>query len=291
MTVLRNEYNQGYGGNQKIGYRFAIERGLRLRRAAPRRRPVRAGGAAAPGRAAARRRGRRGVRLPHDEPVRRAAGRHAALQVRRQPDPDLVAEPLLGTQLTEFHSGYRVYSVAALQQISVRAELERLPLRHRDHHPAAQRRAAHRRAADPDLLRRRDLPRQRDEVREGRDARDAAQRRAPRGPPLPAALRAASGAQDNAHYDLKLGYPSSHQFAARRGARRARAVLDIGAGPGGIARELREEGLPGGGRRSVRRPGTADRASTSSRRTSTTSSALRRPRRTTTCCCSTSSST
>src|SRR5262249_29791146 len=24
MTVLRNEYNQGYGGNQKVGYAFAI---------------------------------------------------------------------------------------------------------------------------------------------------------------------------------------------------------------------------------------------------------------------------
>jgi glycosyltransferase involved in cell wall biosynthesis len=24
MTVLRNEYNQGYGGNQKVGYTFAI---------------------------------------------------------------------------------------------------------------------------------------------------------------------------------------------------------------------------------------------------------------------------
>src|SRR5260370_10571062 len=24
MTVLRNEYNQGYGGNQKLGYSFAI---------------------------------------------------------------------------------------------------------------------------------------------------------------------------------------------------------------------------------------------------------------------------
>src|SRR6266852_4510 len=26
LTVLRNEYNQGYGGNQKIGYAYAIER-------------------------------------------------------------------------------------------------------------------------------------------------------------------------------------------------------------------------------------------------------------------------
>src|SRR5262245_4609058 len=25
MTVLRNEYNQGYGGNQKVGYAYAIE--------------------------------------------------------------------------------------------------------------------------------------------------------------------------------------------------------------------------------------------------------------------------
>ncbi|MDB4988189.1 MAG: hypothetical protein JWN04_3367, partial [Myxococcaceae bacterium] len=27
LTVLRNEYNQGYGGNQKVGYSFAIQRG------------------------------------------------------------------------------------------------------------------------------------------------------------------------------------------------------------------------------------------------------------------------
>ena len=60
---------------------------------------------------------------------------------------------LLGTNLTEFHSGYRVYSVAALQKIPLSLELERLPLRHRDHHPARQRGPADRGAADPDLLR------------------------------------------------------------------------------------------------------------------------------------------
>src|SRR5215472_1133003 len=27
MTVLRNEYNQGYGGNQKVGYKYAISEG------------------------------------------------------------------------------------------------------------------------------------------------------------------------------------------------------------------------------------------------------------------------
>jgi len=28
MTVLRNEHNQGYGGNQKVGYAFAIREGF-----------------------------------------------------------------------------------------------------------------------------------------------------------------------------------------------------------------------------------------------------------------------
>src|SRR3954447_22592883 len=28
MTVLRNEYNQGYGGNQKVGYTFALREGF-----------------------------------------------------------------------------------------------------------------------------------------------------------------------------------------------------------------------------------------------------------------------
>jgi glycosyltransferase involved in cell wall biosynthesis len=28
MTVLRNEHNQGYGGNQKVGYSYAIAQGF-----------------------------------------------------------------------------------------------------------------------------------------------------------------------------------------------------------------------------------------------------------------------
>src|SRR3954465_15488664 len=30
MTVLRNQYNQGYGGNQKVGYSYAITEGFDL---------------------------------------------------------------------------------------------------------------------------------------------------------------------------------------------------------------------------------------------------------------------
>jgi len=49
------------------------------------------------------------------------------------------------------------------------------------------------------------------------------------------------GAQDNTYYDLKLGYPSSHQFALDAIAPGA-SVIDIGAGPGGIASELVKKG-------------------------------------------------
>jgi 2-polyprenyl-3-methyl-5-hydroxy-6-metoxy-1,4-benzoquinol methylase len=47
--------------------------------------------------------------------------------------------------------------------------------------------------------------------------------------------------EGNTHYDLKLGYDSSHTYAldaVKPGAK----VLDIGAGPGGMARELKKKG-------------------------------------------------
>jgi len=50
-----------------------------------------------------------------------------------------------------------------------------------------------------------------------------------------------AGDDGNAHYDLKLGYASSHQFALDAVPPGA-AVIDIGAGPGGIARELVKKG-------------------------------------------------
>ena len=192
---------------------------------------------------------------------------------------------LLGTSLTEFHSGYRVYSVAALQKIRLPAELERLPLRHRDHHPADQRRPADRGAADPDLLRRRDLPRERDEVRERRRAGDPAERRPPGGPSLPAALRSGQRTGQRAlrpEARLREQPPvrARRDPAGRLGDRHRRRT-------GRHRERAREEGLPGGGRRSVR-PDTRPRTptSSSSRRTWT------RSRRstsaaTTTCCCST----
>src|SRR4029453_17715627 len=45
----------------------------------------------------------------------------------------------------------------------------------------------------------------------------------------------------NAHYELKLGYPSSHQYAIDAVPAGAR-VLDLASGPGGVARELVKKG-------------------------------------------------
>ena len=56
LTVVRHERNLGYGGNQKAGYALGHRARPRHRRAAPRRRPVRAGG----DRATSSRRSRRG---------------------------------------------------------------------------------------------------------------------------------------------------------------------------------------------------------------------------------------
>ncbi len=56
---------------------------------------------------------RGGVRLAHDEDLRRAVkGRHAFVQVSGQSHSDGFRKPALGLHLTEFHSGYRAYRLA-----------------------------------------------------------------------------------------------------------------------------------------------------------------------------------
>ncbi len=56
LRVLKHEKNLGYGGNQKAGYRYFIEQGIRYRRPAAWRRAVRAGASVAHVRAARARR-------------------------------------------------------------------------------------------------------------------------------------------------------------------------------------------------------------------------------------------
>ena len=123
MTVLRNEYNQGYGGNQKVGYAYAIANGFDFvamvhgdGQYAPEELPQPARSRCATGEADAV----FGSRMM--EPVRRAARaacRSTSTSATRSSPRSQNA--LLGTKLSEFHSGYRVYSVEALQQHPVPA--------------------------------------------------------------------------------------------------------------------------------------------------------------------------
>ena len=156
---------------------------------------------------------------------------------------------MLGMNLSEFHSGYRVYSVEALEEDPVRGEQRRLPLRHADHHPAQGRRPAHQGGADPDLLRRRDLPRQRHEVRARRGPVGA------RVPHAPGRGRAPPRVRPRAAVDVRAR--SSRRSPATSASSTAwppePKVLDVGCAGGYLARALRRQGLHGGGRRRPRR--------------------------------------
>jgi glycosyltransferase involved in cell wall biosynthesis len=119
LTVLRNEYNQGYGGNQKVGYSFAIKNGFDM------------------------------VAMVHGD------GQYAPEELPKLVEPLLLGEAdavfgsrmmtrfgaleggmplykyignkvlttaqntLLGSHLSEFHSGYRLYSVEALKKLPI----------------------------------------------------------------------------------------------------------------------------------------------------------------------------
>ncbi len=117
VTILHNPVNQGYGGNQKLGYQYAIEKGFDVvvllhgdGQYAPEKlpeliQPVLAGEAEAcfgsrmmPG----------GTPIRNGMPVYKYVGNRilSAFQNR-----------LLGLRLSEFHSGYRVYAVEALRAI------------------------------------------------------------------------------------------------------------------------------------------------------------------------------
>ena len=120
VTVLRTPENQGYGGNQSIGYRYAIENGFDVvalvhgdGQYAPEKlpeliAPVLAGEADA---CFGSRMMEKGVALKGGMPLYKYVGNRALT---------IFQNCLLGTGLTEFHSGYRVYSVDALAKVPFR---------------------------------------------------------------------------------------------------------------------------------------------------------------------------
>ena len=117
IEVLFNPVNQGYGGNQKLGYQYAIERGfdaVALLHGDGQYAPEKLGELVAPvleGRADAV----MGTRMV--SPRAALAGGMPLYKLVGNRILTWLQNWLLGTQLSEFHSGYRVYSTAALQQI------------------------------------------------------------------------------------------------------------------------------------------------------------------------------
>jgi glycosyltransferase involved in cell wall biosynthesis len=118
LTVLQNDYNQGYGGNQKVGYAYAIREGFDYVAM------VHGDGQYAPedlprlvaplqeGRADAVFGSRMMTpfgALRGGMPLYKFAGNKILTAVQNR---------LLGTRLSEFHTGYRVYSTRALQRIA-----------------------------------------------------------------------------------------------------------------------------------------------------------------------------
>lgn len=117
LTVHRNERNQGYGGNQKVGYQYAIDRGfdiVALVHGDGQYAPEVLGDLLAPfkeGRADmvfGSRMAVPGAALKGGMPLYKFIGNRVLTFIQNR---------LSGLRLSEYHSGYRLYSVAALKKI------------------------------------------------------------------------------------------------------------------------------------------------------------------------------
>jgi glycosyltransferase involved in cell wall biosynthesis len=117
ITILRTPTNQGYGGNQKLGYRYAIDNGFDIvalvhgdGQYAPEKLPALLGPLV---------RGEAdavfGSRM-----IDKRAARQGGMPVYKWIGNQVLTtfqNRMLGTTLSEFHTGYRLYSTAALAQV------------------------------------------------------------------------------------------------------------------------------------------------------------------------------
>jgi glycosyltransferase involved in cell wall biosynthesis len=240
LRVLRNAYNQGYGGNQKVGYAYAISQGFDIVAM------VHGDGQYAP------------EELPRLlEPLRDGSA-DAVFGSRMMPPSGAlkggmplykfvgnrilttVQNALLGTHLSEFHSGYRLYRVATLkalpfslnsndfhfdteiilQLVNAGARIRELPI------PTYY---------GNEISRVNGLAYAWNVVAAtlGNVAHRAGVLYAPRFDVAPPG--------DTSHYTAKLDYASSHTYALEAVPEKAR-VLDLGAGPGPLAQRLVDKG-------------------------------------------------
>jgi glycosyltransferase involved in cell wall biosynthesis len=239
MTVLRNEHNQGYGGNQKVGYSFAIDRsfdfvalvhgdGQYAPEELPRLlEPLVQGGADAVF----------GSRML--EPRKALSGGMPLYKYVGNRILTTVQNSLLGSSLSEFHSGYRIYSVEALKRIPFRLNSNDF---HFDTEIIIQLLNAKAKIVElPIPTYYGDEICRVNGMKYAKDVMWATLQNVAHRSGLRYQRRFDPKLEGNAHYDLKLGYDSSHTYALAAVPDGAR-VLDIGAGPGDLATELLKKG-------------------------------------------------
>src|SRR3954471_3219404 len=238
ITVLRTPENQGYGGNQKLGYRYAIDNGFDIvalihgdGQYAPEKLPALLGP------------------LVHDEAdavfgsrmIDKKAARQGGMPGYKWLGHQILTgfqNRMLKTGLSEFHSGYRLYSTAALAQIPFEKNTNDF---HFDTEIIVQLVMKNLRICE--------LPIPTyygDEICHVNGMKYAWD-------VFRTMLRAKFHEMNllfdrkfdvhppEENYDLKLGYPSSHS-AAIEAARPRNRVLDIGCGQGYVAREFAAKG-------------------------------------------------
>ena len=238
MTVLRNEYNQGYGGNQKVGYAYAIAHGFDFvamihgdGQYAPEELPrlldpLRKGAADAVF-------GSRMMRpfgaLKGGMPLYKYVGNKVLT---------FAQNALLGARLTEFHSGYRIYSVKMLEHIPYRLNSNDF---HFDTEIIIQLLNARARIVElPIPTYYGDEICRVNGMKYAKDVMWATLRNVAHRSGILYQRGFDPSSVGNSHYDVKLGYASSHTYALNAVPRGAK-VIDIGAGPGAFARELRKK--------------------------------------------------
>lgn len=239
MTVLHNEFNRGYGGNQKIGYAYAIAEqfnfvamvhgdGQYAPEELPRlMEPLRDGRAAA---VFGSRMMERFAALKGGMPLYKYIGNKILTRAQNA---------LLGTRLSEFHSGYRIYSVEALKQIPFQLNSNEF---HFDTEVIIQLLNAKARVVElpiptyygSEICRV-------NGVEYAKDVMMATLKNAAHRAGLLYQRRYDPLTTDHRHYEMKLGYPSSHLWALDAVPEGA-SVIDIGSGPGSLARELVKKG-------------------------------------------------
>ena len=239
ITVLYNPRNQGYGGNQKLGYRYAMRHGFDYvvllhgdGQYAPESLPDMLGplvnGLAdavmgsrmlSPGGA------RRG-----GMPLYKWLGNKILTYAQNR---------MLGSRLSEFHSGYRAYRVATLARIPFEANAD---VFHFDTEILIQLMLAGARLEEvPIPTYYGDEICRVDGMVYAKDVMVATIASRLHRLGILYDRRFDLVTDSNVHYDLKLGYTSSHTRALDS-IEKGERVLDIGCGPGDLARELVRKG-------------------------------------------------